>query len=208
MKTKIYLLTLVAIFSVKFSSGQVILNYFNGNQSTSNIDLTWQSANEMNMDFYSVERGLDSINYTLIQNITASGNSNIPHTYSYTDISSFADTCYYYRIMATAYNGVYQYLDTVKICYNSALTSIADVTVNLFYNVYPNPVTNGLLNIESTEYENCTLNILNQIGQNALTIKTISKKTLIDCSKFNSGLYYLQLVKINGQTSTEKFIVD
>jgi len=208
MKANLNILIFFLIFNINLSFGQTSLNYFNANQVASNIELNWQSDTEMNIDFYSIERSIDSINYSLIQNITGSGSSPTQLNYSYTDISSFTDNCYYYRLKANHFNGFYQYLDTVKICYNSLSTSISDLKVNLFYNVYPIPITNGLLNIELSEHEHCTLNIINQVGQVTLTLNNIKKKTSINCDKLKKGLYYLQLVKNNGQTSIEKFIVE
>lgn len=208
MKTKIHLLTLAVIFVAKFTSAQTIINSYSGSQSSTNINISWQSSSEINMDFYTVERSLDSINYNIVQNVNAGGNSNTQNNYSYSDTGTFADTCYYYRLKATQFNGQSQYIDTIQVCYNSLVASAIELNSILNINIYPNPVKNGLLNIELPENENYNLNIFNQLGQEVSAINIVTKKISIDCSKFNSGVYYVQIINNNGQSNTVKFIVE
>jgi hypothetical protein len=70
------------------------------------------------------------------------------------------------------------------------------------FKLYPNPVTNGVLSIESSYKETINVEIYNMFGKQVLTSKT-SKN--INVNTLNSGLY---LVKINqGSSSFTKKIV-
>lgn len=208
MTSKIYLLALAMCSGVQLSSAQTMLNSFTGNQQSMNIQLSWQSATEVNLDYFTLERSLDAITFSAIQNVDALGPSNNPINYTYTDINSFADLCYYYRLKAVQLDGNYQFMDTIQVCYSSTLVSVADLSDPVNSNVYPNPVTNGKLYVEIAEFENCSISILNLNGQVVHTGETASKTTEIDCTEFDKGLYLLRIEKPNGQFGTVNVVIE
>ena len=73
---------------------------------------------------------------------------------------------------------------------------------DLSFNLYPNPVSNGILNIETSTSGNLDIEFFNMLGQRVLTSKN-SKK--INVSNLNAGVY---LVKINqGSSSVAKKVI-
>lgn len=208
MKSKLILLTVMLSLSTTITYSQIILNYFNGSQSSNNIVLNWESGQEMNQNYYTVERSIDNISFSSIQQISASGNSASAITYQFSDNYSFADICYYYRLVATAFDGNTQYLDTITVCYSSAVTSVNDINVNYFTRIYPNPNSGNFIYVEVADYSNCVLTIFNSIGESIFTSKINSSLSTIDCSNYASGNYLIQFTKGNTVLKTDKFIIE
>ncbi len=208
MRVRIFIVVLLSFFTFKVSVGQTSVIAFQGIQDYQYIDLSWESLYETNTDYFTLERSLDSINYVFVKYVVAGGNTMFEMMYYETDSSVFIDTCYYYRLKITYFNASWEYLDTTKVCYQTALGITDNYTSDPGLNIYPNPVTKGMLNIELAKYENYILNIYNQNGQKILSLKDFNRIITVDCMKFNNGLYYLQLIKDNGKISTGKFIVE
>ena len=91
--------------------------------------------------------------------------------------------------------------------------SLADIDVNLSINdietnkfsIYPNPVHDGIFNIQGVNSENINVEIFNVLGKKVIELKQIDYKT-INVNMLQSGVY---LVKINqnNQSITQKLII-
>lgn len=91
--------------------------------------------------------------------------------------------------------------------------SLADIDVNLSINdietnkfsVYPNPVRDGIFNIQSVNSEKINVEIYNILGKKVIELNEIDYKT-INVNMLQSGVY---LVKINqnSQSTTQKLII-
>lgn len=70
--------------------------------------------------------------------------------------------------------------------------------------VYPNPVSNGVLHVESNLNLEKTISLIDVLGKEV--IKTTTSNTTINIANLNSGVY---IVKINegGKTATKKIVV-
>lgn len=70
------------------------------------------------------------------------------------------------------------------------------------FSIYPNPVSNGVLTIETTSGENLNVEFYNMLGQQVMASKN---SKVINVSSLNSGIY---LVKINqGSSSLTKKVI-
>jgi hypothetical protein len=76
-------------------------------------------------------------------------------------------------------------------------------TINSF-NVYPNPASNGIVNITSANSEAIAVTLFDILGKQVLN-QTVSNNTL-NVSALNSGVYILKMVQ-NGNTSTKKLVI-
>lgn len=209
---RIYLLILIAIFNLKVSVGQAVLNYFTANQSSYSIELTWESASENNIDYYSIQRSLDSINFFVVGNISAVGNSSSPVSYSLTDNSQFVDTTYYYRLKNTDFNGAYSYSDTIKILYNSSVTTVKELKVNLFSKIYPNPTTDEItIQIETgARMQEPRIEVYDAVGKKVKEVSEIKENEVkISLVNVNKGIYFVKLKDKKGKEySAEKIILN
>ncbi|MSP85446.1 MAG: T9SS type A sorting domain-containing protein [Flavobacteriaceae bacterium] len=87
----------------------------------------------------------------------------------------------------------------------------ADITVLSIENneivglkVYPNPVSNGILHIESNINTERTISLFDVLGKEV--IKTTTSNTTINISNLNSGIYIVKITE-GGKTATRKLVV-
>jgi len=77
---------------------------FNGLYNHGNVDLTWQTATEVNNDYFELQRSADGVNFTTIANIEGAGNSSSILDYEHTDVG-VSGTILYYRLLQHDFDG-------------------------------------------------------------------------------------------------------
>jgi len=70
--------------------------------------------------------------------------------------------------------------------------------------VYPNPVSNGVLHVESNLNSERTISLFDILGKEV--IKTTTSNTTINIAHLNSGIYIVKITE-NGKTATNKLVV-
>lgn len=63
----------------------VSLLYFNGQLNGDHVLLYWQTANELNNDYFDIERSADGRRFSPIGRVQGAGNSQVPQSYSFPD---------------------------------------------------------------------------------------------------------------------------
>jgi len=96
------------------------------------IDLDWETASELNNDYFTVEKSMDGRTFTPIAEVAGSGTSTEPIRYSYTDNDPFIGANYY-RLRQTDFDGTESYSNVILLEYLS--------TERIEYKVFPNPTT-------------------------------------------------------------------
>jgi Secretion system C-terminal sorting domain len=154
------------------------------------VQLHWQTANEINMAYFNIQRSIDGRRFTKIGSLNAKGNNRSQSDYSYTDnIQAIEATKVYYRLEMADKDGKSSY-SPVKVVSNPAQINFA---------ITPNPVQGNVVNLVVTENKRAqlTLSIYNIEGQKFMTgqfnaeIGTSARK--IDVSDFASGLYFIEI---------------
>lgn len=102
--------------------------------------LKWSTASEQNSRLFVIQKSTDGLNWTAIAEKQAAGNSNAQMDYSYTDAGP-VEGINYYRIQLNDIDGRNYYSKTVSVQYSNDKMPV----------IYPNPVTEGKLNIEMKE---------------------------------------------------------
>ena len=106
-----------------------LLNFTAKNKEQS-ILLTWQTATEINTNFFNIERSFDGIHFNSIGKVKAVGNSNIIRNYKYNDNDLSENGEIYYRLQAIDIDGTGSY---------SKIEKIKFTTSQIAFSVYPNP---------------------------------------------------------------------
>lgn len=169
-----------------------------------NILVTWQTAEEINNDYFTVERSLDGTNFEAVQRVESGYNSNTVQSYNWLDKNVLPDVIYFYRIRQTDFNGNYENSQTV-----SARVGDADIK----FIVQPNPFTHtALVQYYLSNSANTRIELLNNLGQNLLTVysgneeKGLKTHTIATRDvKLAGGVYTVKLV-IDGVTYTTKLL--
>jgi hypothetical protein len=165
---------------------------FNASAVNNNVTLNWQTATEVNNNFFGIERSSDGLNYSTIGTVQGTGNSSVIQNYSFTDHApgqtSSANTLYY-RLSQTDFDGTRKDLGVRTVVLNNAENA---------FSVYPNPFT-GAINVclENISMP-ATISISNARGKSIYT-ETISAKnegaehTIHLPEKTEPGVYFVSL---------------
>ncbi len=149
------------------------------------VDLKWQTASEINNNYFIIERSTNAITWEKVKDITGSGNSNTIKSYAFTDPNPYPGVSYY-RLKQTDFDGQ---IDSSQIK-SVRVEKLKKETVNLF----PNPVKNQIT-IEGSDAELKDIRIYNMLGQDVtyLTHQAVNNETtvVINLSKLNPGIYYI-----------------
>lgn len=107
------------------------------------VDLTWQTATEINNDYFVIERASEDLDWKPILSVTGAGNSNSLLTYSDKDRSPL-DGLSYYKLKQIDFDGQFTYSEIVTV-FNNRIQNTDDVFM------FPNPSSNGSVFIRIPE---------------------------------------------------------
>ncbi len=180
----------------------VELVYFKAENYIKNeITLSWQTASEVNNDFFTIERSIDAKKWESVKKIKGAGNSNQALTYRETDCFSHQGIIYY-RLKQTDFDGTYSYshIETIQLQNSNIL--------NFEITIYPNPGVEKL--IIKSEYVDDIKNIriINSSG-NSFDAEIVKNNIDLEISTnhLQNGLYYLVVIDSKGNEKFKKFIV-
>ncbi len=159
------------------------LTFFEAECSGKNIEIHWETATELNNDYFTILRSNDARNFEEIARIKGAGNSNQPVHYTYID-EQISSGPKYYRLKQTDYDGIEDYFDI-------QYAECVDFFESLI-KVYPNP-NNGNFTIEGL-LEKEEISIHNSIGQIVYrTNSEVAQKNNIILGKVPSGIYIIEI---------------
>ncbi|MFT5860051.1 MAG: hypothetical protein ACI865_002159, partial [Flavobacteriaceae bacterium] len=150
------------------------------------VRLDWQTASEINNDYFTIERSQNVLDWHEIDKINGAGNSSSWLNYSSLDNEPFIGVSYY-RLKQTDFDGEFSY------------SFIRSINIDRFENarieIFPNPFYNQITILGSSA-ELKVIIIYNALGQNVtqLTEQIVKNETLlvVDLSRLNSGIYYVK----------------
>jgi len=162
-----------------------LLSFTASNIDNRYVKLDWQTATEINNDYFSIERSNNGKNWKEIAKLTGAGNSNTILNYSIFDRNPLYGTSYY-RLKQTDFDGQFSFSQTRYISIDKGNT----------ISIYPNP-TEGLIAIESDDFELKDVIIYNILGQDVSmytkVVKFDATELVIDLSNLNSGMYIVKI---------------
>ena len=146
--------------------------------------LRWETATEIDNDYFSIERSRDAINWELIKKIDGADNSFTTLTYLTIDDSPLTGRSYY-KLKQTDINGSESYSDIKTVFLDkSPITQIS---------VFPNPATDIVTLADDNPSELKQIKIYDVIGQELTSsIKIVHRErnqVRIDLSLLSSGIY-------------------
>ncbi len=167
------------------------------------VVLTWETASEMNNDYFIVEHSTDGSDYTPVGHLAGNGTSFESQYYTYEhDEPYFGEN--YYRLKQVDVDGQFEYSKTV-----TAIIKMEEAKIN----VYPNPVEASRgINIRwigDFGKEKTQLIITNSAGNQVfLTELDVrhQRESFVDLSTLglNAGVYYLTINDKNALVANQK----
>lgn len=167
--------------------------------------INWTTASETNNDFFTLERSLNGLNFSIVSTIRAAGNSTSLANYEYIDLLDYTskESVVYYRLKQTDFDGKHKYSDIITTkCLGpefELVTIMPNPTRSLFTVFFNSPSHN----------EPVTIEVRDMIGRiihskDGLT-KTGGNIVNIDISHAESGVYFV-VIKNNNASFIEKII--
>ena len=179
---------------------------FAAQQNASDITLKWQTANEINVNNFEVERSIDGKSFEMTGSKKATGNTSTNTFYQFIDESAYnqKSSAIYYRLKMVDNDGKFTYSNVV----------VLKIGEKQSLNVYPNPASD-IIHVEITNSNNVNtknnIQIVDYLGrivyENKVTT-TLGTQTLdVNISHLTKGNYVLML-KNDSDIKIAKFIKD
>ncbi len=157
---------------------------------------TWQTASELNNDYFEIQRSVDGSQFTAIGKVKGNVTSEIVHGYQFTDnsLSSVNNEplTIYYRLKQLDLDGKSSFSDIRVVSFNQ---------VNTNWNIYPNPTTNEL-HIETTGTEKLTAQVFDITSKQVISTILFTSSTIINTSSLYEGMYFVRITDANGAIVT------
>ena len=156
--------------------------------------LNWQTAMELNNNYFEIQRSSDSRSFTAIGRVNGNGNSKEILNYNFDDNSPLEGMSYY-RLKQVDYNGNYNYSQVLPVSFTSVAVTI-----------YPNPATDNIL-IKSQE-ELLSITLQDVTGRTVFKQNFVNGESIqqIPLSTLQEGLYLVS-VQTKTRTVVQKLIL-
>lgn len=179
----------------------VELTYFDAQLANDKVKLLWETASELNNDFFTIEKSSDLTHFYEVDIIQGKGTTNEKSEYLTFDHNPWAGTSYY-RLKQTDYDGTTNYSRLVKVDYDRK----SERSLKLF----PVPsdgrgITLSIMDVP--DIESASLSITDLQGRTVYqnVVNTQSPEIRLDFQrKLSRGVY---LVKINLPVPVSRYFV-
>lgn len=181
----------------------VTLTRFAAQAAGQDVRLTWETAQELNNDYFVVERSFDGQQFAAISQVKGQGTKATATIYSAVDaqvaLNALSRTAYY-RLRQVDTDGTTSFSSVQTVSFPAARTAVA---------VYPNPATNSVdarLDLSGAAQGTYQVTITDMTGR---TVRTLSRQggtnDLLEVTALPTGSYLVQ-VQGNGQVLTKRLI--
>lgn len=161
-----------------------LLNFTASPVENTHVELNWQTASEVDNDFFSVERSMDGSNWEKVVDVIGKGNTQKLESYSVKDDSPLTGLSYY-RLKQTDLDQQFSYSKVVAV----------EIQRQELVRVYPNPTSDELI-ISGNKYALNEITIFNNLGQNVTQQTKIKRKgeerVIVDMSMLSKGIYIVK----------------
>ena len=162
----------------------VELSHFDATLNRANeVELNWQTASELNNDYFQIERSIDTKNWEVIDQVEGAGTTELANFYQALDRKPLYGTSYY-RLKQVDFDGQFEYSELRSITLNS--TAIKDISI------FPVPAKD-LLYIQGLK-ETTTFQVFNNMGMQLQVPYTIQGDRMkLDVSRLDAGIYFFMV---------------
>jgi Secretion system C-terminal sorting domain/Bacterial Ig domain len=168
---------------------------FTGERNTQNINLIWETSNEINVSQHEVYYSIDGINFIKIAVIKA--NNQQANNYSQT-LYDFINPIYYFKIKTINNNGSSTFSNTI----------IVKNKENNTVQIHPNPIKNrAIITLGNDARGNYSIQLYNQIGSlvwnKVITNVQNNQQVIFERNlALGAGVYILKVTSLLQNTAT------
>ena len=174
---------------------------FKAYQQNNNIALDWKVENEFNMKQYEIQKSTNGKDFSSVSTVGAKRNNSSSVSYQWVDVNP-ANGNNFYRVRSVNMDGKVLYSNVMKV-------SLGNITRDIV--IYPNPVTNGILNLQLINQPkgDYGVRVLNNSGQLLQSIlihhqQGSASQTIQLDQRLAKGYYNLEVVKPDNSLLTRK----
>ena len=180
----------ICSFIVEAITLPVELTKFNVAKNANKVNLTWQTASEINNDRFEIERSNDANRFENIGEVAGEGNSQRLNDYTFVDKQPINGTNYY-RLKQVDIDGAFEYSDVVSIELNRTKVSVTP--------------TSTFDQITVSTGELSSIIVTSFAGQFMNSQSSADGNFTVDMTNYPKGIYFLS-ININGTIQTEKVV--
>jgi hypothetical protein len=171
------------------------LLYFKAQAQNTGTKLFWQTAQEINNDYFEIEFSTDGVSYTAVAKVKGGGNTSLPKSYNFTHRTNQTGKVFY-RLSQTDFNGYKTYSQVEVVDLKNTGPSLI---------ISPNPVTSKIavpgLVIDGKQL----YSIINLQGK-IIAKGSLSKQEILLPNTISPGMYMLRIKHSNGSVQSAAFI--
>ncbi len=191
-------------YTAPISTLPVKLTAFTASLAKEKVSLKWETAAEINVSHFELERSTDGVNFSQAALVFAYGSATSKANYSYNDnVASFQQPVVYYRLRSVDIDGKSELSETRIIRISKSETN------SISLQTYPNPVMNELRITVPNNWQNkqTVFELYNANGQiaNRKSTSGANQTETINTSNLAPGFYIVR-VNCDGQTAQQKII--
>ncbi len=164
------------------------LIYFNAKHKANGlVKLIWETSQEVNNDYYAIQRSKDNMDFDDIGRIASTGSTETNTAYNFID-QLYQPGAYYYRLKQVDYDGTYTYSPTRSVAYNTTASNSLVIS--------PNP-SSGLFSLQIPKdfvSATGTLSVIDILGETVkeINVGQLHSNTLLNLSYLPHGIYFLK----------------
>lgn len=172
------------------------------------IEISWDIASEINVDYYSLQRSENGMDFETIAVLDASGTSQSALYYAHDDYEVGRDKYYYYRYESMDFDMTANYSPVVSAKLTGEMAGFGDANVLL----YPNP-TSGNFSMEIALDKSAELEvaIMDGLGKILRTehVSGVSGNNVynVNTDGWSTGVYQLRVINVSTGDAVIKKIV-
>lgn len=166
----------------------VELKNFRSTVKNNEVVLNWETASELNNNYFNIERSIDGQNFTDIGVVIGKGTTNTTNSYEFIDKRSLSGETYY-RLKQVDFNGQFEYSNIVS-------AKILGGSNDLILSVFPNPTSStAVVRLRENFDLESTIELVTTSGQviKTLTLNPNSNSLEINLEGLTEGIYFLSV---------------
>lgn len=164
------------------------------------VVITWETATELNNDFFTIERSATGTEFSDIAEVKGNGTTKEASQYEFVDYNPLNGTSYY-RLVQTDFDGTSETFKPVSVTVEAG---VAEGNIE----IYPNPLAGNVLRLKTDNPEQGMVEIFGQSGNKVFSRELNGfdrEEEMVLPAGMLSGLYYVK-VKTAGSEKSFKLI--
>jgi hypothetical protein len=168
---------------------------FTGDLMGNNVLLKWETINEVNTAFFTIERSLDGVHFAVAGQVKAAGFSTRPNTYQFIDDPA-PGLRIYYRLKQVDRDGKYSY---------SSVVLVTRLAGGALVNISPNPCTSHFV-VNGMNAGPALIIIRDLVGKEIKRQYLSASMTMVSVSDLPHSTYLVTVLQ-NDHVFTKKLVV-